>query len=141
MKLKHNANPAAVRGKRIILVDDSIVRGTTSRKIVTMMRNAGAAEIHMRIASPPTTHPCFYGVDTPSQDQLIAAQMSITEIAKEINADSLAFISVDGMYRAIAGIERDPDAPHFCDACFTGDYPIRLASGLSAKRVSHGSAS
>ena len=141
MKLKHNANPATVCGKRIILVDDSIVRGTTSRKIVTMMRNAGAAEIHMRIASPPTTHPCFYGVDTPSQDQLIAAQMSITEIAKEINADSLAFISVDGMYRAIAGIDRDTDDPHFCDACFTGDYPIRLASGLSAKRVSHGSAS
>ena len=141
VKLKHNANPATVRGKRIILVDDSIVRGTTSRKIVTMMRNAGAAEIHMRIASPPTTHPCFYGVDTPSQDQLIAAQMSITEIAQEINADSLAFISVDGMYRAIAGIDRDADDPHFCDACFTGDYPIRLASGLSAKRVSHGSAS
>ena len=140
VKLKHNANPAAVAGKRIILVDDSIVRGTTSRKIVTMMRNAGAAEVHMRIASPPTTHPCFYGVDTPSQDQLIAAQMSIDEIAKEIGADSLSFISVDGMYNAIAGMTRNTDQPQFCDACFTGDYPIRLASGLSAKRVSHGSA-
>ena len=139
VKLKHNANPAAVRGKRIVLVDDSIVRGTTSRKIVTMMRNAGAAEVHMRIASPPTTHPCFYGVDTPSQDQLIAAQMSVEQISKEIGVDSLAFITVDGMYRAIADINRDPDKPQFCDACFTGDYPIQLASGLSAKRVSHGS--
>jgi len=141
VKLKHNANPAAVRGKRIVLVDDSIVRGTTSRKIVTMMRNAGAAEVHMRIASPPTTHPCFYGVDTPSQDQLIAAQMSVEQIATEIGVDSLAFITVDGMYRAIADVNRDPDKPQFCDACFTGDYPIQLASGLSAKRVSHGSGS
>ena len=104
-----------------------------------MMRNAGAAEIHMRIASPPTTHPCFYGVDTPSRDQLIAAQMSVAEIAREINVDSLAFITVDGMYRAIADLARDAESPQFCDACFTGDYPIQLASGLSAKRVSHGS--
>ena len=139
VKLKHNANPAAVKGKRIVLVDDSIVRGTTSRKIVTMMRNAGAAEVHMRIASPPTTHPCFYGVDTPSQDQLIAAQMSIDEIAREIGVDSLAFITVDGMYKAIGGMHRDEHQPQFCDACFTGDYPIRLAAGLSARRVSHGS--
>ena len=139
VKLKHNANPEAVRGKRIVLVDDSIVRGTTSRKIVTMMRNAGAAEVHMRIASPPTTHPCFYGVDTPSRDQLIAAHMSVPEIAQEINVDSLAFITVDGMYRAIADLARDAESPQFCDACFTGDYPIQLASGLSAKRVSHGS--
>ena len=141
VKLKHNANPAAVKGKRIILVDDSIVRGTTSRKIVTMMRNAGAAEVHMRIASPPTTHPCFYGVDTPSQDQLIAARMSVDEIATEIGVDSLAFVTVDGMYKAIAAIARNNDQPQFCDACFTGEYPIRLASGLSAKRVSHGSSS
>ena len=138
MKLKHNANPAAVKDKRIVLVDDSIVRGTTSRKIVTMMRNAGAAEVHMRIASPPTTHPCFYGVDTPSQDQLIAARMTVYEIAAEIGVDSLAFITVDGMYKAIGDIARNEDQPQFCDACFTGDYPIRLASGLSAKRVSHG---
>jgi amidophosphoribosyltransferase len=138
VKLKHNANPAAVKGKRIVLVDDSIVRGTTSRKIVTMMRNAGAAEVHMRIASPPTTHPCFYGVDTPSQDQLIAARMTVDEIAAEIGVDSLAFITVDGMYKAIGDMARNEDQPQFCDACFTGDYPIRLASGLSAKRVSHG---
>ena len=139
VKLKHNANPAAVNGKRIILVDDSIVRGTTSRKIVSMMRKAGAAEVHMRIASPPTTHPCFYGVDTPSQDQLIAAQMSVAEIAREIGADSLSFISVDGLYQAIADARRHPDAPQFCDACFTGEYPIQLAAGLSANKVSHGS--
>ena len=102
------------------------------------MRSAGAADVHMRIASPPTTHPCFYGVDTPSQDQLIAAQMEIDEIAKEIGADSLSFISVDGMYKAISGLARDPESPQFCDACFTGEYPIALAAGLSAKRVSHG---
>ena len=139
VKLKHIANPAAVSGKRIILVDDSIVRGTTSRKIVSMMRRAGAAKVHMRIASPPTTHPCFYGVDTPSQDQLIAAQMSIEEIASEIGADSLSFISVDGLHRAITGAQRSADSPQFCDACFTGEYPIQLAAGLSANKVSHGS--
>jgi amidophosphoribosyltransferase len=104
-----------------------------------MMRNAGAAEVHMRIASPPTTHPCFYGVDTPSRDHLIAAQMSVDEIAAEIGADSLSFISVDGLYRAIADAKRQPDAPQFCDACFTGEYPIQLAAGLSANKVSHGS--
>ena len=138
VKLKHNANPAAVAGKRVVLVDDSIVRGTTSRKIVTMMRAAGAAEVHMRIASPPTTNPCFYGVDTPDQDQLIAAKLSIEEIAKDIGADSLAFITVDGLYRALGEANRNNDVPQFCDACFTGDYPINLASGLSGKRVSHG---
>lgn len=138
VKMKHNANPATVAGKRVILVDDSIVRGTTSRKIVLMMRAAGATEVHMRIASPPTINPCFYGVDTPDKDQLIAAQLSVDEIAKEIGADSLSFISIDGLYRAMGEARRDPDSPQFCDACFTGDYPITLATGLSAKRVSHG---
>ncbi len=138
VKMKHNANPATVAGKRVILVDDSIVRGTTSRKIVSMMRAAGATEVHMRIASPPTVNPCFYGVDTPDKDQLIAARMTIDEIAKEIGADSLSFISIDGLYRAMGEARRDPDCPQFCDACFTGDYPITLATGLSAKRVSHG---
>jgi len=139
VKMKHNANPATVRGKRVVLVDDSIVRGTTSRKIVAMMRAAGAAEVHMRIASPPTTNPCFYGVDTPDKDQLIAAKLDVDAIAKEIGADSLAFISIDGLYRAMGEASRNPDGPQFCDACFTGDYPIKLASGLSSKRVSHGS--
>jgi amidophosphoribosyltransferase len=138
VKMKHNANPATVRGKRVVLVDDSIVRGTTSRKIVAMMRAAGAAEVHMRIASPPTTNPCFYGVDTPDKDQLIAAKLDIDAIAKEIGADSLAFISIDGLYRAMGEAGRNADGPQFCDACFTGDYPIKLASGLSGKRVSHG---
>jgi len=138
VKMKHNANPATVRGKRVVLVDDSIVRGTTSRKIVAMMRAAGAAEVHMRIASPPTTNPCFYGVDTPDKDQLIAAKLDIDAIAKEIGADTLAFISIDGLYRAMGEAGRNPDEPQFCDACFTGDYPIKLASGLSGKRVSHG---
>ncbi len=139
VKMKHNANPATVRGKRVILVDDSIVRGTTSRKIVSMIRAAGASEVHMRIASPPTTNPCFYGVDTPDRDQLIAAMMDVNSIAREIGADSLAFISIDGLYRAMGESSRDNDSPQFCDACFTGEYPIRLASGLSGKRVSHGS--
>ena len=138
VKMKHNANSATVRGKRVVLVDDSIVRGTTSRKIVAMMRAAGATEVHMRIASPPTTNPCFYGVDTPDKDQLIAAKLDIDAIAKEIGADSLAFISIDGLYRAMGEAGRNPDEPQFCDACFTGDYPIKLASGLSGKRVSHG---
>ena len=138
VKMKHNANPATVCGKRVVLVDDSIVRGTTSRKIVAMMRAAGAAEVHMRIASPPTTNPCFYGVDTPDKVQLIAANLDIDAIAQEIGADSLAFISIDGLYRAMGEAGRNPDGPQFCDACFTGDYPIKLASGLSGNRVSHG---
>jgi len=139
VKLKHNPNPEAVRGKRVVLVDDSIVRGTTSRKIVAMIRAAGAAEVHMRIASPPTTNPCFYGVDTPDQHQLIASKMTVEEVAADIGADSLAFISIDGLYRALGEARRDSTAPQFCDACFTGDYPVRLASGMSDKRVSHGS--
>ena len=138
VKMKHNANPTTVRGKRVVLVDDSIVRGTTSRKIVMMMRAAGATEVHMRIASPPTMNPCFYGVDTPDKDQLIAAQLDVNNIAIEIGADSLAFVSIDGLYRAMGEVGRNSDCPQFCDACFTGDYPIKLASGLSAKRVSHG---
>jgi amidophosphoribosyltransferase len=138
VKMKHNANPSTVAGKRVVLVDDSIVRGTTSRKIVSMMRAAGAAEVHMRIASPPTTSPCFYGVDTPDKDQLIAAQKTIDEIASDIGADSLGFISIDGLYRAMGEASRNNANPQFCDACFTGDYPIKLASGLSGKRVSHG---
>ena len=138
VKMKHNANSATVRGKRVVLVDDSIVRGTTSRKIVAMMRAAGATEVHMRIASPPTTNPCFYGVDTPDKDQLIAAKLDIDAIAREIGADSLAFISIDGLYLAMGEAGRNQGAPQFCDACFTGDYPIKLASGLSGKRVSHG---
>ena len=125
VKLKHNANSALIKGKRIVLVDDSIVRGTTSVKIVQMMRDAGAAEIHMRIASPPTRHSCFYGVDTPERSKLLAAQMDVAKMARYINADSLAFISIDGLYRAL-GDTRDAAQPQRCDACFTGDYPTTL---------------
>ena len=125
VKLKHNANSALIRGKRIVLVDDSIVRGTTSLKIVKMMRDAGATEVHMRIASPPTKHSCFYGVDTPERSKLIASHMSVEDMAKYIDADSLAFISIDGLYRAL-GDNRDADRPQRCDACFTGNYPTTL---------------
>jgi amidophosphoribosyltransferase len=125
VKLKHNANSALVAGKKIVLIDDSIVRGTTSVKIVQMMRDAGAREVHMRIASPPTTYSCFYGVDTPERAKLLAAQMSVAGMADYINADSLAFISIEGLYRAL-GEERVAGAPQRCDACFTGEYPTRL---------------
>ena len=125
VKLKHNANSALIQGKSIVLIDDSIVRGTTSVKIVQMMRDAGASEVHMRIASPPTRHSCFYGVDTPERSKLLAAQMNVSEMADYINADSLAFISLEGLYRAL-GDERDARAPQRCDACFSGEYPTSL---------------
>jgi amidophosphoribosyltransferase len=127
VKLKHNANTGVLAGKRVVLVDDSIVRGTTSLKIVQMVREAGAAEVHMRIASPPTKDSCFYGVDTPEKSKLIASHMSVREIADYIQADSLAFLSIDGLYRAVGEAGRNNGAPQFCDACFTGEYPTRLA--------------
>jgi amidophosphoribosyltransferase len=126
VKLKHNANRNLVAGKKIILVDDSIVRGTTSLKIVQMMREAGAAEVHMRIASPPTTHSCFYGVDTPERSKLLASRMDVEEMRQFIEADSLAFISINGLYRAIGVAARDEQRPQYCDACFTGAYPTTL---------------
>ncbi len=125
VKLKHNANSALIAGKRVVLIDDSIVRGTTSLKIVQMMRDAGAREVHFRIASPPTKHSCFYGVDTPERAKLLAAQMSVEQMRDYINADSLAFISIDGLYRAL-GESRDSLQPQRCDACFTGEYPTTL---------------
>ncbi len=126
VKLKHNANAASLTGKRIVLVDDSIVRGTTATKIVEMVRGAGATEVHMRVACPPTTHSCFYGVDTPSRDNLLAAQHDVPGMADYIGVDSLAFLSIDGLYRAVGGHGRNDDAPQYCDACFTGDYPVPL---------------
>jgi amidophosphoribosyltransferase len=125
VKLKHNANRALIDGQRVVLIDDSIVRGTTSVKILQMLRDAGAAEVHLRIASPPTRHSCFYGVDTPERAKLLAAKMTVPEMAAYIGADSLAFISVDGLYRAL-GEEKRAAVPNHCDACFTGDYPTRL---------------
>jgi amidophosphoribosyltransferase len=126
VRLKHNANTPQIQGKRVVLVDDSIVRGTTSIKIIEMIRQAGASEVHMRIASPPTTHSCFYGVDTPEREKLLASKMTVEEMAKNINADSLAFISLDGLYRAVGLEGRTNSAPEYCDACFSGDYPISL---------------
>jgi amidophosphoribosyltransferase len=126
VKLKHNANRATVAGKRVVLVDDSIVRGTTSTKIVAMIRQAGAVEVHMRVASPPTTHSCFYGVDTPERGELLAAQHDLEAMARIIGVDSLAFLSLDGLYRAVGGMRRDASQPLFCDACFSGDYPTQL---------------
>ena len=126
VRLKHSANRAVVSGKRIVLVDDSIVRGTTSRKIVQMMRDAGAAEVHFRISSPPITHPDFYGIDTPDAEKLLAATMDLEGMRKFIGADSLAFLSVDGIYRAMGLPGRDAAKPQFTDHCFTGDYPTTL---------------
>jgi len=126
VKLKHNANRASIEGRRVVLVDDSIVRGTTSRKIVEMVRAAGAKEVHMRISSPPTTHSCFYGIDTPERSQLLAARSDVKEMAQIIGVDSLAFISIDGLYRAMGEARREAGQPQFCDACFTGDYPTSL---------------
>ncbi len=126
VKLKHNANRALIKGKRVILVDDSIVRGTTSLKIVEMMREAGAAEVHMRIASPPTRHSCFYGVDTPEREKLLAAKLDLGGMTGFIHADSLNFISIDGLYKALGEAKRADVRPKYCDACFTGDYPTTL---------------
>ena len=132
VRLKLNVNRALVRGKRIILVDDSVVRGTTSRKIKEMILDAGAAEVHFRIASPPTAWPCFYGVDTPQRDKLLAATMSEDEMRDHLNVDSLKFISLDGLYRAVGEEKgRNNKCPQYCDACFSGDYPVKPSDQIS----------
>ncbi|MBT8458145.1 MAG: amidophosphoribosyltransferase, partial [Boseongicola sp.] len=125
VRLKLNVNRALIKGKRVILVDDSVVRGTTSRKIKEMILDAGAAEVHFRIASPPTAWPCFYGVDTPQREKLLAATMSEDEMRDHLGVDSLKFISLNGLYRAVGEAKgRDPNAPAYCDACFSGEYPV-----------------
>jgi len=127
VRLKHNANRWQLQDKRVVLVDDSIVRGTTCKKIVDMLRQAGAKEVHMRIASPTMRHSCFYGVDTPDRSKLLAANMRVEEMAEYIGVDSLAFLSIDGLYRACQEDGgRNREQPQFCDACFTGDYPTHL---------------
>lgn len=126
VKRKHNANRLIVEGKRIVLIDDSIVRGTTSLKIVQMMRDAGAKEVHFRVASPPTGWGCYYGVDTPERSKLLAGRMDVAAMCDFIQADSLAFVSIDGLYRAVGQNGRNQGCPQYCDACFTGDYPTRL---------------
>src|SRR5205807_1549571 len=126
VRLKHSANRAVVKGQRIVLIDDSLVRGTTSVKIVQMMREAGAKEVHFRIASPPITHPDYYGIDTPEREKLLAANHDVEGMRRFIGADTLAFLSVDGIYRAMGFERRDPARPQFTDHCFTGEYPTPL---------------
>ena len=128
VRLKLNVNRALIEGKRVILVDDSVVRGTTSRKIKEMILDAGAAEVHFRIASPPTAWPCFYGVDTPQREKLLAATMSEEEMREHLAVDSLKFISLDGLYRAVGEASgRNAKCPQYCDACFSGEYPVEPA--------------
>lgn len=129
VKIKLNPNSAILGGKSIIVVDDSIVRGTTSRKLVTMLRQAGAREVHLRISSPPTTDPCYYGIDTPDKAELIASKHTVEEIAKYIGVDSLAYLSLEGLYRAV---ESSPGK--FCDACFSGTYPAGTPISITPKR-------
>jgi amidophosphoribosyltransferase len=133
VRLKLNPVRAVIQGRRVVVVDDSIVRGTTSRKIVKMLRDAGAREVHLRISSPPTRWPCFYGIDTPTRRELIAASHSTEEIARYITSDSLAYLTVDGLREAVGY----PQGEDFCEACFTGDYPVDV---LPAERLVRGPA-
>ena len=138
VRLKLNVNRALIRDKRVILVDDSVVRGTTSRKIKEMILDAGAAEVHFRIASPPTAWPCFYGVDTPQREKLLAATMTEADMQAHLQVDSLRFISLDGLYRAVGESKgRNAACPQYCDACFSGDYPVQptdmLAKGFEVR--------
>jgi amidophosphoribosyltransferase len=130
VKVKLNAQPNVLAGKRVVVVDDSIVRGTTSRKIVKMIRDAGAREIHMRISSPPTTSPCYYGIDTPNRSELIASSHAVEEIRRYITADSLAYLSEEGMYAFLGGRRSG-----FCDACFTGRYPVPFEDGAPHRQL------
>jgi len=125
VRLKLNINRALIKGKRVVLVDDSVVRGTTSMKIKDMLLDAGAAEVHFRIASPPTAWPCFYGVDTPEREKLLASHMSEDEMRDHLGVDSLKFVSLDGLYRAVGEAKgRKSAQPQYCDACFSGEYPV-----------------
>ena len=132
VRLKLSPNRALIQGKRVIVVDDSIVRGTTSRKIVKMLRDAGAREVHLRISSPPTRWPCFYGVDTPSRSELIASSHTNDEIAKYVTADSIGYLSVDALHRAVGAT----GGAGYCDACFTGDYPVSFEKPAHRRQLS-----
>jgi len=127
VKLKHNPNKAAIKNKTLVLVDDSIVRGTTSKKIVSMLYDAGAKEVHMKISSPPIRYPDYYGIDTPNVSELLAANNSIEEMRKIIGVKTLAFLSIDGVYKALGHEKRNNESPQFTDHCFTGDYPVKPA--------------
>jgi amidophosphoribosyltransferase len=130
IRMKLNPLKDVLVGKKVIIIDDSIVRGTTSRKLVKALRDAGALEVHMRISSPPVTHPCFYGIDTDSQDQLIAARMSVDEIAQQLEVDSLAYLSWEGMLE-----ETREDTDNFCSACFTGNYPVAIPENVKRSKL------
>ncbi len=124
VKIKLNANPEVLKGKRVVVIDDSIVRGTTSRKLVQMLRHAGAKELHMRISSPPTTDPCYYGIDTPQKEELIASHKSTKEIGEFVGVDTLAYLTLKGLYRAVMKCSDNGTQGKFCDACFSGSYPV-----------------
>ena len=126
VKLKHSVNSALVKGKRVVVVDDSLVRGTTSKQIISMLRAAGAKEVHFRVASPIVRNSCFYGIDTPRAEELIGNSRSVQEIAEMLAVDSLSFISIDGLYTAVCGQKRNSSCPQYCDACFSGDYPLAI---------------
>jgi amidophosphoribosyltransferase len=130
IRMKLNPLKDVLFGKRVVIIDDSIVRGTTSRKLVQALRDAGAAEVHMRISSPPVTHPCFYGIDTDTQDQLIAATKSVAEIAKQLQVDSLAYLSWEGMLETTR-----EDTNSFCSACFTGNYPVTIPEQVKRSKL------
>jgi amidophosphoribosyltransferase len=136
VRLKHSANRSVVAGKRIVLLDDSIVRGTTSVKIVQMMRDAGAREVHFRISSPPITHPDYYGIDTPEKEKLLAATHDLEGMRRYIGCDSLAFLSIDGIYRALGEQGRNAFCPQYTDHCFTGEYPTPLTDQVDVSRRS-----
>jgi amidophosphoribosyltransferase len=128
LRLKFNPLPEIVGGKRLVVVDDSIVRGNTTRQIVQMLRDAGATEVHMRISAPPIKHPCHYGIDMSTREEMIAHERSVPEIAAELGCDSLAYLSLDGVYEAVGATR----ATH-CDACFTGEYPVKGSDGAQGK--------
>ena len=132
VRLKLSPNRALIQGKRVIVVDDSIVRGTTSRKIVKMLRDAGAREVHLRISSPPTRWPCFYGVDTPSRSELIASTHTIDEIAKYVTADTVGYLNIASLHRAVG----QTGGKGYCDACFTGDYPVAFEKPAHRRQLS-----
>lgn len=128
IRIKLNPLPSMIRGKRLVVIDDSIVRGNTSKKLVEMLRQAGAAEVHLRIVSPEVMWPCFYGIDTDTQDQLISANMSHDEACRFIGCDSLAFISLEGLHEAVRS-----DHDGYCDACFSGRYPVEIPEAIRRK--------
>ena len=135
VKLKHSVNPSVIKGKRVVLIDDSLVRGTTANKVVRMMFDAGAVEVHLGISSPPILYPDFYGIDTPSTNELLASNHSLEEMTRIIGATSLFFLSLDGTYKAMGGDARDAQTPAFTDHCFTGDYPVSVQELLKMEVV------